>query len=496
MQRAAQVGRTGRIVCCTVETKPGQRIPVVVHIVNIPVIAIRAVKSHPQRVADLIDLIRGKLHKGAGFHHGIRKQAAELRSHTAAGDAVIHLHMLGADPGRNILRITVHIDHASAPGITLAGSRRLHTGIQTDCHVAEHIAIIQSHRGKTVVDGLHDHFPQARCRVCIVAGEVDLLRLVVAAPDRCGIILGIAAEPAVTVTGGGAGLAGNVLSRENRRRTGTGVGRVVQAVVHIVDSLFAENLPALLLVVKNDLAVAVINFGVGSCRPVDTVVGKGGIGSGHLADRGANRQCTQSQRSKRDIGHIHAAGRDVPVNQIVLSEIVLCETEAVIRADLIQSVCRDGIDGRHNALENCLGVAVDTAVVLGECTAIVGQGQVLDDCGGTDAALFKSGSVNRQRLFRRTGLQLCLGCLVIGKEIRLFTNAARQCHNIAGGIIDDNNAGLELLGASCGGNVVQIRIDGIHLILDIHIQSGINVVTTLLNLFQIVVAGSLIHVIP
>ena len=48
---------------------------------------------------------------------------------------------------------------------------------------------------------------------------------------------------------------------------------------------------------------------------------------------------------------------------------------------------------------------------------------------------------------------------------------------------------MQLLGAAGSGDLFQVRVDGVHLVLNIHVQGGINVITALLDTFQVIVPG-------
>ena len=137
----------------------------------------------------------------------------------------------------HVLGIDVGVNHpVKLPHVRLTGVRGKLSGIQADGNGGEGVAIVERFLGKPLVDRLHDFAPQHRRGV---GADVDLLGLVVAHPDRGGIMGGIAAEPPITVGGGGAGLAGNGLTAEQSRAAGAVVGGVVQAVVHIIDGLLA-----------------------------------------------------------------------------------------------------------------------------------------------------------------------------------------------------------------------------------------------------------------
>ena len=235
---------------------------------------------------------------------------------------------------RRILRVAVHGSHSGTPpDIRGAGGCSQLAGIQTDGHALEARAAVEGLGGQAIMDGLHDHFPQSCGGISVVAGQVDLLRLVVAAPDGGGVIARVAAEPAVPVAGCGTGLARDVLSREDGRTAGAVVGRVIQAVVHILHGLLPQNLAVVLGIVQNDLAIGVVDLCIGSGLPVDAVVGEGGIGRAHLPHGRTHCQRAQSQRGYAHVGQTLAVGQGVAAGQGILAEVVFCEAVAIVRAD-------------------------------------------------------------------------------------------------------------------------------------------------------------------
>ena len=281
----------------------------------------------------------GQANQGAAFNHGIRGLAAIIGCNATAGHAVVYLDVLVTVFGGHILGIAVDGNHpVDAPDIGAARSGCQLAGVQADVYILEGIAVIQGGIGKSVVDGLHDHLPQPACRVLIVIGQVNLLWLIVAAPDCCRVIFGVACKPAVTVAGGCAGFAGNVLAGKNRHRAGAVVGRIIQAIVHIIDCLLAENLLRFLLIVQHNLSVTVIDFGVGARRADNAVVGKGCVGSSHFPDGRANSQCAQCQGSDGNIRHWRAVGGHIAVHQIILLEIVFSKAKAGIRTDTAKGI--------------------------------------------------------------------------------------------------------------------------------------------------------------
>ena len=59
------------------------------------------------------------------------------------------------------------------------------------------------------------------------------------------------------------------------------------------------------------------------------------------------------------------------------------------------------------------------------------------------------------------------------REISFSPHAAGHCHNVACGIVNDHNGGLELLLAICGGNPVQVLVHIVHQLLHVHVNGGV-----------------------
>ena len=68
----------------------------------------------------------------------------------------------------------------------------------------------------------------------------------------------------ILCAGRGTGLAGNGSALEDSRTAGAEIGCVVQAVVHIINCLFAHHLPGCLGIVQDQLALG--GYEVGSFR--------------------------------------------------------------------------------------------------------------------------------------------------------------------------------------------------------------------------------------
>ena len=487
MQRTHDIGGIHTVVQIVVEPVPRSGVAVGIDEIYIVVGGVNIVQSEAVRRLDLVHLGLRQLHKRPGLDLRVAEHIAVVGCHTAAGDAIVHLNVLVAGSLRLVAVVDVHINH-TLQSAHIGAARRggLLAGIQTHANTVESVAVIQSLSGQAVVDGLHDRLPQPCRRVGAAAGEVDLFGDVVAAPYGCGVVGGIAAEPPVAVGRRGTGLARDVLSRKDGRAAGAVVRRVEQAVVHIIHSLLAEDLPGLLLIVHHDPAIAVVDLGEQSRLPVNAIVGEGRVGGRHFPHGGTNRQCAQRQRRQTHVGQALPVWQGVIICQGGLSKVILGEAVAVIRTDGVQRPGRNGVDGGNNALIDSPRVLVLPVIVLRPVVAVdIGHGQVFHHRRRGDLAGLKGRGVNGNGLLGRTGLELRLRSLVVGKESRLLPHAAGQSNHVARLVVDDHDGGLELLLTAGSGNVAQVGINRIHLLLHVHVQGGINMVAALLDAVEV-----------
>ena len=181
---------------------------------------------------------------------------------------------------------------------------------------------------------------------------------------------------------------------------------------------------------------------------------------------------------------------------MILTEIILGKAVGIVRTDIIQRPDRNGIHRGNNALVYRSGILILAIIVFRPVSVCIGNRQILEygcRCHGTQ---FKRRRINGKRLLGGTGLQFGLSSPVISQEGGLFSHAAGQRHHISGGIVNHHNGGLKLLGAVGFRNAVQIAIDGIHLVLHVHVQRSVDVVATLLNPLQIDISCLFFQIVP
>ena len=428
---------------------------------------------------------------------------AVLRGYTAAG-AVLNLRVLVAVAAGNILGIDQgRLDAGEAlalqavADIIPAGIRCQLAGVGAYTHRYHLAGIVQGHIFLPFMQGAHYLFEQVGCRIVNpvsvrIGCTINDLRGVKTGPNSGSIVAGEAAVPAVLVIGGGTGLTcccNPVTPRQIRFRTGSLLGTVLHTIVHIVYSLFAENLLRLLGVVQHQVAVAVIHLGKGSALPVYAVVGKGSKGSGHIPHLHTEGLGTHSQRSKSIVRMDRSAGIGIAVHQRGQPKLVLGKLIAVAGANHIQGIGCDGVDGGYHATVNRPGILVPPIVVQRPGAVIVIQRQILDHSSRRNGSQFKSRCVNGQRLDGRTGLELGIGCPIKVVKALVVSHTAGHAHNIAGTVVDDHDGRLELLSASGIRNLGQILIDSINLVLHVHINGGVDIVAASLDLLHIKLLG-------
>ena len=91
--------------------------------------------------------------------------------------------------------------------------------------------------------------------------------------------------------------------------------------------------------------------------------------------------------------------------------------------------------------------------------------------------------IDSNRLYRRSrraaSERAC--CPVKSPGNLLLSNTTFQPHNVSGIRINDNHAGLEVPSILCLRDIFWILIYGVHLILDIHIDTGIDLIAAIVE---------------
>ena len=333
------------------------------------------------------------------------------------------------------------------------------------------------------MQGLHNPSEKNRSRV-ITGSGTNNLRGIKSGPYSSSVITGKAAIPSVLKSGGRTGLTGNFHTTEVCFRTGTAGSCIDQTIVHIINGLLAEDLFLLLNIVDDQIALRIVNLCEGTFLTPDAIVGEGGIRTGHITDMHTPGLCTHCQRRKAIIGMNRSICVHILIHQGRNTKLILGKIITIAGADLIQGIGSNRIHRTDNTAENCAGVCIFIVIISGPGTIVVHQRQVLDNSRRRNRSLLKAGSVDRNRLNGRTGLQFCVCCTVPIIETGLLTNTAGHCYNITGGVINHNNSRLQLLTASGIGNLGKICVDLIHLLLHLHINGGINMVATALDLLH------------
>ena len=146
------------------------------------------------------------------------------------------------------------------------------------------------------------------------------------------------------------------------------------------------------------------------------------------------------------------------LNQRGDAQLLRQEVVAVLGAEAIQRFYGNGIQRAGQTAQNRARTAVASGDVLGP--VVVKRG-VLQNGGRRDHACFQSGSVDGNRLNGGANRQLALRCAVQGKASFLLSHAAGHTDNITGGVIDQDDRRLKLLGADGRGNVAGVLVNAV-----------------------------------
>ena len=319
------------------------------------------------------------------------------------------------------------------------------------------------------MDGFHDHLPDLSCGV---AGEGHIFGSVVAGPDRAGVIRRVAAEPAVAVIGGGAGLACHGHIAQAGFVAGAVGGRVLEHIGHGTGGALRKSGLGLGLVIEDDLAVAVLHHGVASCIGESAVVCKGGVGLGHLTDGDAVVGLAESQ------------SRVVRVRLYEAHDTETARQEVIGRGrrQLIHDLRRNGVLGLlqrgQDGDDAVIGVGRVLRIPRGMRKLDVLVIGVKDKRRRGDQTVFHCRTVDCDGLDGRAGRPCGLGGSVQTEADGLLAGAAAQRLYLAGVLVDDDDAALKLgRGAVAGlGERVKVCVDSVDLCLHIHVDAGVDLV--------------------
>ena len=325
--------------------------------------------------------------------------------------------------------------------------------------------------GKPCVDLAHDLLPQGRRRV---ARSDNARGRIVADPYGAGIVRRKTDKVTVAVAVGRAGLTGD--GHPGECRTGTGTARAVdnalQKLDHRIGGAFLHRNVGLALVVKDRLAVVILDLDIGARHGIDAVVGKGGIGRRHFKRRHAAAQTAQRQSAGR--GNIVAGER---------RKVKLVRHEGVgrRRRQRLQHTHRRGVGGKaHRVLQRddalVAGIGIHRPDILISGAAHHRHGIIVDHGRRRDHAGVNGRGIDGKRLDCRAAGAGIDGIAPFKRAAALAHTAGKR-HHIARGVVDDRHAGLKLL--ALGGGVVQIAavaVDPFHDLLDLGIDRTVDLI--------------------
>ena len=321
----------------------------------------------------------------------------------------------------------------------------------------------------------HDGLPH-NDRGIQIDHQLDLFRLVVAAPDRGGVSGREAREPAVPVAGGGAGLSCHADAAEAGIGAGAVGAGIFQHIEHIPGGVGVHGLMGLLGVVDDDVALGVLHLGVGPGLAVDAAVGEGRVGCRHLPDGHAVGKLAHAQGGKIDIG-ITGTVFFLILDEARQTELFLGELIARLRRHVGEDLHGNGVQGLGHAVVDQHPAAVSAVLILRPVFAVkLHQGGILVGRAGGNDAQGQTRAVDRQRLDGGARRELASGGAVPGQVALLLADAAGHGDDVAGLVVDDDNSRLQMLivFGNCLGHVIQVLIDLVHLGLGFNIQRGVD----------------------
>ena len=120
------------------------------------------------------------------------------------------------------------------------------------------------------------------------------MRNVITAPNAADIIGRAAHKPKVVVVIGRTGLAVERPIADLGSCSGTVLNNGLENFIHDRGGIGADNLRALLILLKNDISEGIVNDGIGRGSIIHTAVAEGGKSSRHFGDRNSVDRSAQS----------------------------------------------------------------------------------------------------------------------------------------------------------------------------------------------------------
>ena len=214
------------------------------------------------------------------------------------------------------------------------------------------------------------------------------------------------------------------------------------------------------------------NLDIGLGLVIDAVVGKGRIGRRHVHSAETVGQAAQTQGAD-----IHVLRRQGQV------QVLRGKAERLRNAHLLQGLHGDGVDGRLDAVAHRGPARIGVGRVLGPRAAVQQLDRVVVKGGGRrHHAGVQCRGIGRQRLDGGAGLLDIRG--IVPQPVPLLgPHVAHHGHDVAGGGLDDGDAGVDQLAVG-GGQVVQappVLVDGLGDLLDLRVQGGVDVVAAVVD---------------
>ena len=434
--------------------------------------------------SDALAVILPHIVQIALLHDGLRR--AELTGQAVTLGADVH-HLVERALRRGLRAHSHLIGYRPVPsGIGAAGIRRPHAAVRADTDRCQAAAgTVEGLVRQIRMDLLHHLSPQGGRGV---HGVAEPLVVLVAHPDRRAVIRRVACEITVIVVVGGAGFSCNVHPAESSAAAGAAglIHRPAQHVRHQIGGGLLHGHPLLRLLFQHHGGVVVgQNLYVGLGLIVHTAVGESSIGRRHLHRAEAVSQAAQPQRAD-----VH---------------ILRCQTqpqifggELVGRRDpnLFQCLHRDGVDGCLDTVAHGCPARVGVGRVLGPWIPIQQADRVVVKGGcRRDCPRIQRRGISRQRLDGGTRL-LDIRCIVPQQVSGLGSHIAHHGHDVAGGGLDNGNAGVDQLSAGRG-EVVQtppVLVDRLRNLLNLRVQRGVDVVAAVVDPVQGLFFGDAVQV--